>query len=68
MGVNLNELKVVNPETIEYESDTITFDAIEGDVLRIETSPDGEEIASGTVPSGKKWTIQVAIFITESDA
>jgi hypothetical protein len=38
-----------------------------GKELRIETSPDGEELGSGTVPAGKKWVVNISVFIEIQD-
>lgn len=35
--------------------------------LKIETSPDGEEVLKVTVPAGKSWTVQLVVDITETD-
>lgn len=36
--------------------------------LKIETSPDGEEILNEEVPQGKKWSVRLTINIDETDA
>ena len=68
MGVNLNNLADVTPQRIDTESDTITTVAVAGQTVRLETSPNGAEVASGVVPAGKQWTIQWIINISETDA
>lgn len=68
MAVDLNETKVVIPEITRYNTDTITVKVPEGVTLRIETSPDGAEIASGVVPDGKVWDVKITVAIAESDA
>jgi len=37
-----------------------------GKKLVIETTPQGEEILSATVPEGKTWTVSISINIIES--
>lgn len=39
-----------------------------GKRLRIETTPDGEELLDVPVPSGKTWAIRVHVYVDESDA
>ena len=66
--INLNDLKTVRPERIKYESETITTEVVAGKTLRLETSPQGNEIASGTVPEGKAWLVRWVLSITETNA
>jgi hypothetical protein len=44
------------------------FDLNAGQKLKIETSPNGEEILDVEVPVGKKWSVHVAVTISETDA
>jgi len=37
-----------------------------GKTLKIETSPQGEEILSVEVPAGKTWEVDISIGISES--
>lgn len=37
-----------------------------GKNLKIETTPDGEEILNVTVPEGKTWSVQFSLEITET--
>ena len=39
-----------------------------GKTLKIETSPQGEDILNITVPEGKKWVATINISIVETDA
>lgn len=39
-----------------------------GQSLRIETSPDGEEILNVQCPVGKSWTARIIVEITETNA
>lgn len=47
-------------------NDTFTVPA--GKLLRIEYSPDGEEILSVEVPVGKEWHVGVVVDIEEVNA
>ncbi len=67
MATNLNDLRVVHPERVTFESGLIEFTVPEGEQVKVETAPDGEDIAIGTVPIGKKWSVKIAVFITEED-
>ena len=40
----------------------------DGQSLKIETSPDGEEVLNAECPAGKAWSVQVDVTITETDA
>lgn len=39
-----------------------------GQHLKVETTPDGEELLDAVVPAGKVWTISVVVDIQETDA
>lgn len=39
-----------------------------GQHLKVETTPDGEELLDAVVPAGKAWNVIVNVFITESNA
>lgn len=41
---------------------------VAGQKLRVETSPDGEEILDVECPAGKAWTARIIVEITETDA
>ena len=46
-----------------------TYEVPSGKSLKIETSPDGEEIADLSPPKGKKWeTVNISIQVCEVDA
>ncbi len=53
-------------KTAKFGNDTFSLTA--GKVLKIETSPDGEEVLNETVPSGKTWSVTVSVYIREVDA
>jgi hypothetical protein len=38
-----------------------------GKTLKVETSPNGEDVLDITVPSGKVWEVSVTISIKETD-
>jgi len=50
--------------TSKQGSDQLTLTA--GKTLKIETTPDGEEILSATVPAGKTWTVTVSVHVLET--
>jgi len=39
-----------------------------GKFLKIETTPQGEEILNAEVPAGKAWIVEMSVLITETDA
>jgi len=41
---------------------------VEGQQLKIETSPMGEELLVATVPAGKTWSVGVSVNIEEHNA
>lgn len=41
------------------------FEVDDGKILKIETSPDGEEILNAGPPEGKKWVITMTIRVEE---
>jgi ribosomal protein L2 len=43
------------------------IDLSAGMILKIETSPDGEEVLNVECPSGKVWRAKVIVEITEMD-
>jgi len=43
-----------------------TFVIPAGKTLKIETTPQGEEILSETVPAGKTWTVSISVSVIES--
>ena len=58
-------------ETIDLvttKADTVTFTVLAGNHLRVETSPAGDEIMDGVVPTGKSWEVTMTVYITETDA
>lgn len=65
MAITLAEISIT-PKVHKDGNDTITLPP--GKTMKIETSPDGEEIMNETVPAGKQWTITVGVHIVETDA
>lgn len=63
--VDLNDLADVTAEQITTQSETITTIVPAGKTLKLETTPDGEEVASGVVPDGKEWEVQWIMCIRE---
>lgn len=39
-----------------------------GSRLKIETSPNGEEVLGVVVPAGKHWSVGVVVSVVETDA
>jgi hypothetical protein len=68
MAIDLNALKVTEPERVRYETETMTGEVAAGKTLKIDTSPLGVEIAAGVVPVGKVWAYQIVVSIIERDA
>lgn len=57
----------VSPDVINRSGDdSVTMAA--GQHLKIETSPDGEDVLDAVVPIGKSWEARISVFIVESDA
>ena len=52
--------------TLTYLNGDERFTLAAGKELKIETSPDGEEILETTVPAGKSWEVTVGVSIVES--
>jgi hypothetical protein len=44
------------------------FELNEGQKLKVETSPNGDEVLDAEVPAGKKWLVHIAVTISEVDA
>lgn len=65
MAIILSE-ETRTAKTVRQGSDSFTLAA--GKILKIETSPDGEEILNETVPTGKVWTVIVSVHVREVDA
>ena len=42
-----------------------SFELVAGQTLKIETSPDGEEILVAVVPAGTRWIVSVIVDIQE---
>lgn len=62
--MNLAELNIT-AQTMRSGSDN--FVAVAGQTLKIETTPDGEEILCVVVPEGKQWAVCVVMQIIETD-
>lgn len=50
----------------KHGSTSVTLAA--GKVLKIETSPRGEELLQATVPVGKSWVVAINVHVVETDA
>lgn len=49
-------------------TDTISLTVEAGKEVKLEVSPNGEEVGSGTVPEGKAWDWEMTFAIVERDA
>ena len=55
-------------EKVSYEGQAGGIDVESGKSLKVEISPEGNEILAVTVPEGKRWVVYVQVKIQESDA
>jgi len=62
------DLRDMSVKARSIQAGNSAFVATDGQVVKIETSPQGEEILNLTVPEGKVWSISVNLQITEVDA
>ena len=44
-----------------------SYAVVAGQTLKIETSPQGEDILEASPPAGKKWTVSIKVNVEESD-
>jgi hypothetical protein len=61
----------VTDQSFPAKTGYLIHDSVEipaGKTLKMDTSPNGEEIVNSTVPSGKVWNVIVHFEITETDA
>ena len=49
-------------------TDTISLTVEAGKKVKLEVSPNGEEVGSGIVPEGKVWDWEMTFAIVERDA
>lgn len=68
MVIDLSSLVQEVQRTRAGRTDTITVIVEAGKLMKLEISPNGEEIASGTVPTGKVWEVDFTFSIVERDA
>lgn len=64
--INLNELLDGLPSRASATTPELELSA--GEELKIEGSPDGDEMSLGTVPAGKKWITHFVVYVEEVDA
>ena len=62
----IRTLEAQSAGTIKAGHEAVAVSA--GKSLKIETSPDGEEVLNAECPAGKAWSVQVDVTITETDA
>lgn len=65
MAITLSNTNV-SVRTLRRGTDSFTLAA--GKILKIETTPAGEDILEAEVPAGKQWSLSIAINIVETDA
>ena len=65
MTIQMTETSPVGESISNGSSD---FDLAAGQSLKIETSPEGEELLGIECPAGKKWSVIVSVRIAETDA
>lgn len=58
--------KKIRPQEVTYQGQGV-FTIVGGKYLKIESTPDGQEVLNEIVPQGKKWVISVSLLITEVD-
>lgn len=66
--IDLNALVQICEPVMAGRTDTQTITVAAGKQIKLEISPDGLEVASGTVPPGKEWQIDFTFAIVERDA
>lgn len=64
--INLNDLLAGLPSRTSTTTPELELSA--GEELKIEGSPDGDEMNLGTVPTGKKWITHFVVYVEEVDA
>ena len=62
------EPKTIYPTGTVIKSGGETFEVLAGKTIKIETSPGGEVYLNETVPSGKKWIVNISVQIKIEDA
>lgn len=62
MPKDLNDAPITSSAHVNY-----SFEVPNGKTLRIETSPDGEEICVTTPPPGKKFLVQIGLWFALVD-
>lgn len=56
------------PAKTRLHGECVDIELAAGKSLKIETSPQGDELIDTEVPEGKVWKISIGINITEEDA
>lgn len=68
MAINLSTVTVSARASANFSQGSVDFSLATGKTLKIETSPNGEEILDLTVPVGKSWDVSISVSINETDA
>jgi hypothetical protein len=61
-------LELTHSPTLLRKTGGESFNLVAGQSLKIESSPNGEELLVAEVPAGKKWTVSVSVSTVETDA
>jgi hypothetical protein len=67
MSVDLFNSEVTIPESTYHKMKRLNFTVPAGKTLRIETSPNGEDLGSGIVPQGKEADVEISIVVRFRD-
>lgn len=63
MTIALNDTSITASKTY---SGSGSYEVAAGKSLKIETSPNGDDILDVTVPDGKSWKVKIYVKITET--
>jgi hypothetical protein len=66
--IDLNRIVQTMTPVRSGRTDTVTVTVPAGKLVKLETTPGGVEIASGTVPVDKVWEIDFIFAVVERDA
>lgn len=61
-------LKNTDVSAYTKRNGTGSFTLAAGKTLKIETTPEGDEILEAEVPAGKQWAVSLGVSIVETDA
>jgi hypothetical protein len=61
-------LKEVPTRVITHSGGIVTMQLEAGKSLKIETSPEGDDLLDVVVPEGKVWNLSISVQVNEEDA